>query len=154
MLVDTVIEDSRWLDIDLSKLAEKAARATLLHLAAAPGDFEISLLGCNDARIASLNTEFREKAQPTNVLSWPSAERAAAAGELGDIAISYETCRKEASEAGVKIEDHITHLIVHAVLHLLGYDHEDDADATLMESLEISVLADLGISDPYRHAGR
>jgi probable rRNA maturation factor len=71
------------------------------------------------------------------------------AEELGDIAISYDTCAREAAEQGKSLNDHVTHLIVHAVLHLLGYDHVDDADAALMEATEIRVLAKLGVTDPY-----
>ena len=125
---------------------------------------EVSLLGCDDARIAQLNTEFREKASPTNVLSWPAEDLAAdSAGQtpilpepdfsgeiaLGDIAISYDTCAREAAEAGKNMDDHVTHLIVHGLLHLLGYDHIRDLDATLMEGVEVEILGKLGIDDPY-----
>jgi probable rRNA maturation factor len=162
-LVDTVIEDPQWEGI-LPPLAESAARATLADLSLDPAGFGIVVMGCNDARIAALNTEFRGKAVPTNVLSWPSGDRAADAPggmpqlpegqadeteELGDIAISYETCAREAAEQGKSLDDHVTHLIVHAVLHLLGYDHIDDSDAALMEGTEIRVLAKLGVSNPY-----
>ena len=162
-LVDTVIEDPRWEDL-LPPLAESAARATLNELSLDPAWFEIVVMGCDDARIAALNTEFRGKPVPTNVLSWPSEDRAAEtpgdmpmlpegvsedAEELGDIAISYETCAREAAEQGKSLDDHVTHLIVHAVLHLLGYDHIDDADAALMEGTEIRVLAKLGVANPY-----
>jgi probable rRNA maturation factor len=162
-LVDTVIEDPRWEGI-LPPLAESAARATLADLSLDPAGFEIVVMGCDDARIAGLNAEFRGKAVPTNVLSWPSEDRAADAPggmpqlpegpaddpeELGDIAISYETCAREAAEQGKSLDDHVTHLIVHAILHLLGYDHIDDSDAALMEGTEIRVLAKLGVSNPY-----
>jgi probable rRNA maturation factor len=162
-LVDTVIEDPRWEGI-LPPLAESAARATLDELSLDPAWFEIVVMGCDDARIAALNTEFRGKPVPTNVLSWPSEDRAAdapggmpelpegggdEAEELGDIAISFDTCAREAAAQGKSLEDHVTHLIVHAVLHLLGYDHIDDADAALMEGTEIRVLAKLGVSNPY-----
>ena len=111
-------------------------------------------MGCDDARIAELNGDFRDKPQPTNVLSWPSEERGAAQPgaapalptgpdpELGDIAIAYETCAREAAEQGKPMADHVTHLIVHAVLHLLGYDHIRDADATLMEATEVEIRSD------------
>jgi len=162
-LVDTVIEDPRWEGI-LPPLADTAARATLAELSLDPAWFEIVVMGCDDARIAGLNTEFRGKAVATNVLSWPSEDRAADAPgglphlpegqaddpeELGDIAISYETCAREAAEQGKSLDDHVTHLIVHAVLHLLGYDHNDDSDAALMEGTEIRVLAKLGVTNPY-----
>lgn len=161
MSVDIVIEDPRWDDI--SVLAEKATDAALERLGLEPSAFEISLLACDDARIAALNEDFRGKAQATNVLSWPSAERATAMdgempvppspgvdAELGDIAIAYETCQREATEAGKPFADHTLHLLVHGTLHLLGFDHERDRDATLMEGLETEILGKLGLSDPYR----
>lgn len=161
MVTDTLIEDPRWEALDLAALAERAARATLGHLALDPGAWEISVLGCDDARIMALNTDFRDRAAPTNVLSWPSVERGAKrAGarpappsgpdpELGDIAIAYDTCVREARAMGKPTGDHVTHLIVHAVLHLLGYDHIRDRDATLMEAIEVEILGKLGLGDPY-----
>ncbi len=163
-LVDCLVEDHRWDGLGLEKLAQVAAGATLLRLGLAPGGFEISLLGCSDARIADLNADFRGKPKPTNVLSWPSDERGAErAGtmpqlprsgpqgpeELGDIAIAWETCAREAQEAGRTMADHVTHLLIHGTLHLLGFDHERDADATLMEGLETEILGKLGVADPY-----
>ncbi|WP_370282594.1 rRNA maturation RNase YbeY [Pseudooceanicola sp.] len=160
-LTDLLIEDPRWEQAGLEALAETAARATLTHLDLDPEDWEISILACDDARIAVLNADFRDKPTPTNVLSWPSEERAAEIPgarpeppeprdpELGDIAIAWETCAREAREGGKPLTDHATHLIVHAVLHLLGYDHVRDEDATLMEHLETDILGKLGIADPY-----
>lgn len=160
MCIDILIEDARWRAAGLEALAERAARATLAHLGLDTDAAEIALLACDDARIATLNTEFRNKPQPTNVLSWPSEDRGAEEPgahpaaprdmELGDIAISYDTCAREAAEMGLAIADHITHLIVHGILHLLGYDHIRDRDATLMEGLETVILGKLGIADPYR----
>ncbi|WP_120500881.1 rRNA maturation RNase YbeY [Roseovarius sp. EL26] len=162
MLTDTMIEDARWKALDLPKLAEKAAQATLIHMELVPSEFEIVVMGCDDARIAELNGDFRDKPQPTNVLSWPSEERGPEIDgeapdlpqpgpdlELGDIAIAFETCQREAADAGKPFMDHVTHLIVHAVLHLLGYDHIRDKDATLMEGIEVAVLGKLGLEDPY-----
>ncbi|WP_343502836.1 rRNA maturation RNase YbeY [Alloyangia pacifica] len=164
-LTDTIIEDDRWEEAGLEDLAETAARAALVHLGLDPEGFEIAVLACDDARIAELNAEFREKPTPTNVLSWPSEERGAAvegqapelpeaedgpfATELGDLAIAFETCAREAQEAGKTMADHVTHLIVHGTLHLLGYDHLRDGDATLMENLETEILGKMGIADPY-----
>ncbi len=160
--VDTVIEDARWQAVGLARLADRAALATLAHLGLDPGDWEVALLGCDDARIAALNEDFRDKAAPTNVLSWPSDERGAEVDgappappepgpdpELGDIAIAYDTCDREALAAGKPMEDHVTHLLVHGLLHLLGYDHVRDKDATLMERTEIEILGKLGLGNPY-----
>ena len=162
MLIDVMVEDDRWQALGLGALAEPAARATLTHLGLDPSDWEIALLACDDARIATLNADFRDKPSPTNVLSWPSDERGAASAgtrprlpepgfdpELGDIAIAYDTCAREAAEAGKPLADHTTHLIVHATLHLLGYDHIRDTDATLMEATEVEILGKLGLPDPY-----
>ncbi|SFK80121.1 rRNA maturation RNase YbeY [Shimia haliotis] len=161
MLTDTLIEDDRWAALDFATLAETAAQAALTHLALDADDWEIAVLACDDSRIAELNTEFRDKPTPTNVLSWPSEERGAEADgdtphppqgpdtELGDIAIAFETCEREAEAAGKPMAEHVTHLVVHGVLHLLGYDHIRDKDATLMEGLETAILGKMGFSDPY-----
>lgn len=161
MLTDTIIEDDRWATLGFEALAETAARAALAHLGFDAEDWEIAVLACDDARIAELNTEFRDKPTPTNVLSWPSDERGAETDggtplppegpdtELGDIAIAFETCEREAEAAGKPMAEHVTHLVVHGVLHLFGYDHIRDKDATLMEGLETAILGKMGFSDPY-----
>lgn len=160
MIIDCMLEDRRWAAVDLEALAEAAAEATFAHLDLA--GFEVSLLACNDARIADLNADFRGKPTPTNVLSWPSEERGAEVDggqplqpdrndpELGDIAIAYDTCAAEAEAAKKTLSAHTTHLIVHGILHLLGYDHDRDQDATLMEGLESQILGNMGLADPYR----
>ena len=158
------IEDVRWAALDIEALAQRACGATLQHLDIDPQYFEVSLLACDDARIAGLNAEFRGKPVATNVLSWPAQDRSRAgkhpekpdydpdgmAEELGDIAISYDTCVAEAEAANKPVTNHVTHLLIHGVLHLLGYDHISDQDAAIMEALEGEVLGKLGISDPYR----
>ena len=141
-------------------LAETASRAALVELGIDPANHALSILACDDARIATLNTEFRGKPTPTNVLSWPSEDRAPdVAGEapdltdlpeeLGDLALAYGVCATEATGGNKPLSDHLTHLIIHGLLHCLGYDHETDADAELMESLETRILARLGVPDPY-----
>jgi probable rRNA maturation factor len=167
--LDVVVEDARWADLSLETLATLAIAASLRHLCVDPDAVEVTVLACDDVRIADLNTDFRGKPTPTNVLSWPAEERGAVQDggdplplkpdfdgvlELGDIAISYDTCAAEAQAAGKLMADHVTHLIIHGVLHLLGYDHERDADATLMERIEVEILGKLGLDNPYRdHAG-
>ena len=163
MTVDCLIEDDRWNALDLAALAEAATDATLAELGLEPSVWEISLMGCDDARIAALNADFRGKPTPTNVLSWPSDERGVAVAgempvapdpadpELGDIAIAWQTCEAEAQAADKPMAEHVTHLIVHATLHLLGYDHVRDADAALMEGLETQILGKMGLDDPYRN---
>lgn len=163
-LVETLIESPDWEGSDLPALAERAAQATLGHLGLTPEAYCVSLLGCDDSRIAALNADFRGKPAPTNVLSWPSEDRAAEFSgeepelpegdpedplELGDIAIAHGVCAREAEAAGKPLSDHVSHLLVHGILHLLGYDHVDDADAALMESREVAILALMGVPDPY-----
>jgi probable rRNA maturation factor len=160
-----LIESSDWSTRDLEALATRAFATALDELGLEPDLFAVSLLACDDARIAALNAEFRGKPTPTNVLSWPSEERAAASPgemphlprpvipgpptELGDIALAWETCAREAAETNRPLEHHLSHLLVHGLLHLLGFDHETDTDAELMEGLETRVLARLGVPDPY-----
>lgn len=160
MSVEITFEDSRWEGAGLQALAEQAVAATLAQVQLAPESWEVSILACDDARIAGLNADFRGKPSATNVLSWPSGERGAEiAGdvpgppvgdpELGDLAIAFETCEREANDQGKPFKHHVLHLLVHGVLHLLGYDHERDADGDLMERQEIAILATLGVDNPY-----
>lgn len=156
-IVDLVIEDERWEDVDLQGMAERAAEAVGDWLGLQ--DFQVVVMGCDDERIAGLNAEFRDKPRPTNVLSWPAIEFDIRAPgevpqlpdieELGDIAISFDTCWREAEAQNKPFVDHATHLLVHAMLHLAGYDHIDDQDAETMEEAERSILGRLGIPDPY-----
>lgn len=164
MEIDLEIADPRWEALGLEDLAARAARLVLEDRGIAPGLCHLSVLACDDARIAELNAEFRDKPKATNVLSWPAEERGAeeaGAGpalpspdvfgeiELGDLAIAYETCAREAGEQGKTPADHTLHLLIHATLHLLGYDHIRDADAELMEQIEIRLLESVGIRNPY-----
>nr|WP_321507758.1 rRNA maturation RNase YbeY [uncultured Celeribacter sp.] len=163
MTVDVICEDTRWETAGLEGLAETAETAVLRYFGADPEAFETAVLACDDTRIAILNSDFRDKPTATNVLSWPSQERATPGDrpplpeaelpgmeiELGDIAIAYDTCAREAREQDKSFADHVTHLLIHGVLHLLGYDHISDADAEIMEAIETEILATLGIKDPY-----
>ncbi len=149
-MIDVILEDNRWQAVGLEALCGPAERAALAATGRVPEGFEIALMGCDDARIAALNSDFRGKDAATNVLSWPaSAPPPTEAGELGDIAIAYETCTREAAEKGISVQNHVTHLLIHGILHLLGYDHISDQDAEEMEALEIKALAKLGVSNPY-----
>ena len=151
--IDVVIEDPRWEAAGLARLAEAAAGAVLRHSGRDPRAFEIAVLGCDDARIGALNAAFRGQGRPTNVLAWPSAARDPArppeGGPLGDVALSYDTCAAQARAQGKSLGDHAVHLVVHAVLHLLGFDHDDDAAAALMEGRERTILEAMGLPDPY-----
>ena len=140
-----------------------AARAVAAALGAAGARFgktpvEVSVRLTDDAEMQRLNNDYRGKDKPTNVLSFPmhaadTLARWAEAGEtdllLGDLALGHETVEREAAEKGISLEAHVTHLLVHGTLHLLGHDHLDDATAEAMEALETRILGGLGIGDPY-----
>jgi probable rRNA maturation factor len=107
----------------------------------------IVVLLASDGEVADLNQQFRHKPGPTNVLSFPAPQNPE--NLLGDIALAYGVCAREAAEQGKSLADHLSHLTVHGVLHLAGYDHQTDDEAQAMEDLERRVLASLGVSDPY-----
>ena len=148
---------------DWTDLAERAAHAAISassHADLLSRNFalEVSVKLSDDSELHSLNKAYRGKDKPTNVLSFPQVQPDLLEtlantddGEalLGDIILAYETCRAEASAKNVGFSDHITHLIVHGSLHLLGYDHENEVDAGLMENCEINALTTLGIANPY-----
>ncbi len=115
---------------------------------------EMTLVITDDARMRALNRQFRGIDKPTNVLSFPEPEESPhpeqnAAPSLGDVVVSLDTLVREAAEQGKSFSAHAAHLVVHGVLHLLGYDHASDGDAARMEALEVRTLARLGFPDPY-----
>lgn len=156
-MIEIRLDDPRWREFLTEDAVGRIAKGVFGHVGLGQA-VEASLLGCDDAAIADLNSEFRDKPTPTNVLSWPAEELTPpklpvpdpdGTIELGDIAMAYETCAREAEEQGKTLADHSAHLLVHGLLHLFGYDHESDEDATLMEGLEKEILGKLGIKDPY-----
>ena len=159
--VDVLVNDLGWeavLDGFPENFVENCVHQTLTQ-AQTPHKHpcvEVSVVLTGDEEIQSLNCQYRGKDKPTNVLSFPQEgdefsvdDSESACVLLGDIVLSIHTIQQEASNQNKSMKDHISHLIVHGVLHLLGYDHESDADAEQMESLEISILASMGISNPY-----
>jgi probable rRNA maturation factor len=147
------IECDEWKNLrGLKALAEKAVAASL---PAAKRNKSITVLFSDNATLKTLNKDWRGKNKPTNVLSFPAAqEMKVPRGEvkpLGDIALAYETIVQEALISGKTLKAHTAHLIVHGVLHLLGYDHIDDVDAQKMEAKEIRILKTLGFADPYQN---
>jgi probable rRNA maturation factor len=151
--LDIMIEAGDWSRLeDAESLAQRAAEAALAVTYEAHEDFEASVMLTDDAQIRELNRTWRAKDKPTNVLSFPAPEQPGSGGprHLGDIALAYETLVRESEEESKELAHHFAHLIVHGVLHLLGYDHEVEAEADIMEGLEVKALATLGIANPYR----
>jgi probable rRNA maturation factor len=148
---------------DWTNLAAQAAKAAInasSHADLLSRNFatEVSVRLSDNSEVQSLNKAYRGKDKPTNVLSFPQIQTDLLEtlantddGEalLGDIILAYQTCREEASTKGISFSDHVSHLIVHGSLHLLGYDHENEVDAEVMENCEIRALATLGIANPY-----
>lgn len=143
-MIDIEIEAEAWTAAlpDVAAVAERAAAAAL---GAVAGDVVVLLT--DDEAVRALNARFRNRDKPTNVLSFPAPENAAP--HLGDIVLAYGVCATEAEAQGKSLPDHLSHLVVHGVLHLLGRDHEDDAEAEEMEAEEREILAELGVADPY-----
>lgn len=171
--VEVTVEPN-WPDAeDWDALARTAAAAAVAHtpyaaftVAALP--LEVAVRFTSDAEVHVLNRDYREKDKPTNVLSFPmlapdevdllmdrvEAGQGAEGPEvlLGDIVLAYATCAREAADKGIAVSAHAIHLVVHGMLHLLGYDHIEDAEADAMEAIERQALSSLGLDDPYDDA--
>ena len=148
--LDIEIEDPAWLEAlsEVQVLVQIAAAKALSAQRLVENDASnLVILLTSDDEIQGLNAQFRGQDKATNVLSFPAAVNPE--GHLGDLALAYETCVREAAEQGKTLSDHVQHLTVHGVLHLIGYDHDHDDEAEIMEALERSLLAELGIADPY-----
>ena len=154
------IADEAWLETvpDAEELCSRVAAITLgaaADLVDLPADrLEVSLVLTNDAQVQELNRDYRAQDKPTNVLSFAALDADSPIPPdgpilLGDVIIARETCLREADEENKKLLHHLSHLVVHGVLHLLGYDHNEDDEAEEMEELERSILAGLGVPDPY-----
>ena len=150
--------NTRWDELARSAVTAAIAESAFPQLVEGPRAVEISLRLAGDDEVRLLNSQWRGKDQATNVLSFPMAEGAELAGAsgegpelmLGDIILAHGVCEAEAEAKSVPIERHAAHLMVHGTLHLLGYDHEDEAQAADMEAREVRALARIGIADPYR----
>ncbi len=165
MLAIELSFDPPWSDtVDWDALAIRAATAAIERtphgqLLTLPATVEVSIRLTSDDEVHTLNKQYRQKDKPTNVLSFPMVQpdlletitQNSDDGEvlLGDIVLAHGVCVAEAAERGISVEDHATHLMVHGVLHLLGYDHMDDDEAEGMEQIERDALDALGLHDPY-----
>lgn len=156
--LDIIIADDRW-----SPYFDEALKADVSQLVRfvselIEGDgFTAALRWTNDSEMKALNAQFRDKDKATNVLSFPHEPMDAIAGDeaglyLGDLAFGYETMEAEAEDMEIKIGDHMRHLIIHGLLHLIGCDHENEEDAEEMEGLEMAALSVIGVSNPYQGA--
>lgn len=148
MSISIDVEDETWHGIfGVEGVVARAIEAVL------PADRRgIDVLLTSDAEMQILNKQWRGKDKTTNVLSFPSPDMPVPEGEvahLGDIVLAWGAVAREAQDAGITLADHLTHLVVHGTLHLLGLDHEDDADADMMEKKETEILAGIGLADPY-----
>jgi probable rRNA maturation factor len=159
ILVEADVSDDWDSSTDWPALADRSVRAAIRnsrHAALAESEAEISVKFTSDAEVHALNAEWRDKDKPTNVLSFPMVEEDEldTAPMLGDIALAHGVCAAEAADKQIAIEDHAAHLVVHGMLHLLGYDHEtSDEDAEEMEEAERRALASIGVADPYKPSG-
>ena len=168
MMLDIAIEadpewdsSSRWETLVRSAAEAAVAESAFPQLVKSERPIELSIRLATDGEVKELNTRWRGKDKPTNVLSFPQCapeelSRIAPAGPevmLGDIVLARGVCEREAQEKGVSLEEHATHLLIHGTLHLLGYDHQDDGSAEDMERREVRALERLGISDPYEVRG-
>jgi len=164
MLDVAALPEAPWPDHDWEALANRAAEAAIRQTPYAewlgwPTAIEVAVRLTSDDEVRVLNRDYRQKDKPTNVLSFPMIQpdlldavtQNSDDGEviLGDIILAHDVCVAEAVERGISTQDHATHLIVHGVLHLLGYDHMDDAEAEAMEDMERAALSQLGLHDPY-----
>jgi probable rRNA maturation factor len=150
-----VVADCWQTEPDAEAVIHRAINAAAEIAGADVGDAELAVMLTDDSGIRTLNNNWRGIDKPTNVLSFPALQPTGTATPsdvprmLGDIAIAYETTRKEADDEQKPFDHHLSHLAVHGFLHLIGHDHENDDDAEAMEGLEQEILAHLGIPDPY-----
>ena len=168
MKIDILCTDTRWSESFLKKVSKQSFELALSSLRIEEKNFEICLLACNNDEIQDLNMRFRGIDSPTNILSWPEfdfvgknkggltadTKQTSIPGEdifvfLGNIAIAYDLCSDECLNRHIKFWDHITHLLLHGCLHLLGYTDKKSIDAKVMEDLEIKLLDRIGIKNPY-----
>lgn len=151
--LDVVHDGGAWTDLDTFEArAAAAARAVAARCCAGSGPLAAALALSSDTRVQTLNRDYRGFDKPTNVLSFPAdADHLPPEGPrwLGDIVIAEETLVREADERGIAVLDHFSHLTVHGLMHLLGFDHETETEAVVMEAHETAILAALGVADPY-----
>ena len=167
MKINVIFRDKRWVKIPLEEIAKGALKLIADKFLGADNNLEVSILASDDTEIRALNKNFRGNNTSTNIISWPEHDfqikqpghfpeqffkiKSDSEGItfLGNLAISFERCSIEAKEKKIDFEDHILHLLIHGCLHLIGFDHQNELDANLMEDIEIRLLSGVGIKNPY-----
>ena len=167
MKINILINDLRWSKTKLQDTCERSFGLAMSVSDEMNFNPEVSILACNDKEICELNEKFRGQNSPTNILSWPEyelkseipgqpprkmkavVEEASRLTFIGNLAISFDRCSTESKESEITFDDHMTHILLHGCLHLLGFDHQNDLDANLMEGMEINLLSSIGIKNPY-----
>ena len=167
MKINIIFKDKRWVKIPLEEIGKGALKLIIDKFLGQDNNFEVSILASDDVVIRKLNKKFIGKDGSTNIISWPEHEtlsnqpghipdlvtklksRSEGLTFLGNLALSFERCSIEAKEKNIHFEDHILHLLLHGCLHLIGFDHQNEKDANLMEDIEIRLLSGVGIKNPY-----
>ena len=147
--LEVLVDSPLWAGAEAAQGLMRRALAEAAHVLSPRADGELCVVLTDDAAIRALNCTWRGIDAPTKVLAFPAKATAQPIPHFGDIVIAYETAQAEAAAAAKPLGDHVAHLAVHGFLHLLGYDHQADEEATQMEQLERMLLARLGIGDPY-----
>ena len=167
MIINIIFKDKRWVTIPLEEIGKGALKLVIDKFLGQDHNFEVSILASNDVEIRELNKNFRGNNSNTNIISWPEHETQSnqpghipdlvdklksgyeGLSFLGNLAISFDRCFMEAEEKNIHFEDHVLHLLTHGCLHLIGFDHQNELDANLMEDIEIRLLSGVGIKNPY-----
>jgi len=154
-MIEVQVEDPAWREAlsDVEAVVARAAAAALDEAATPDGHPLATVLLEGDDAVQHLNARFRNREAPTNVLSFPGVPVPGAPGDtpyLGDIILAFGVCQREAADQGKPLAHHLSHLVIHGLLHLQGHDHQTDDEAEVMEARERTLLAGLGIDDPYR----
>jgi probable rRNA maturation factor len=167
MIINITFKDKRWVKIPLEEIGKGALKLIIDKFLGQDNNFEVSILASDDVEIRELNKNFRRIDSSTNIISWPEHETQLnqpghipdlvdklksgfeGLNFLGNLAISFDRCSIEAEEKNIHFEDHVLHLLLHGCLHLIGFDHQNELDANLMEDIEIRLLSGVGIKNPY-----
>ncbi len=151
--IEITVEEPRWQKAlpNCDSVVQTIVQIVLETVATYLTAYEISIVLANDNFVQKLNRQYRDQDKPTNVLSFPTMDSPTPNRPiiLGDVILAYETIKRETEEQNKTLEEHFSHLLIHGVLHLLGYDHQTPAEAEAMEAIEVNILAEFNITNPY-----